>query len=143
MTNHLWWIVTLTAFGLLPILALITRAFGPRWFTGAVACCVVALLGWVLVNANIYFGFEDACETMRRYGSNPPQDIADACTVDGAARVFGVLLGGFYALIYYAPFALALLRRATWQMARVEVTRASNREMCLRIDCALELWPDK
>ena len=97
---------SLTALALLPIFTLLLRAFGPRWFTGPVAICVVALIGWILVNLSIYFSFEDACETMATYGNNPPQNIADSCTSDGAARVFGVLLGGLYALIYYAPFAL-------------------------------------
>ena len=97
---------SLTALALLPIFTLLLRAFGPRWFTGPVAICVVALVGWILVNLSIYFSFEDACETMATYGSNPPQNIIENCTSDGAARVFGALLGGFYALIYYAPFAL-------------------------------------
>ena len=39
---------------------------------------------------------------------------------DGAARVFGVLLGGLYALIYYAPFALIYaVARFTWRKLRV------------------------
>ncbi len=85
---------------------LLLRAFGPRWFTGILAFGIVAFLGYILVNIAIYFSFEDACETMNAYGDNAPQNIIENCTSDGAARVFGVLFGGFYALIYYALFAL-------------------------------------
>lgn len=107
------------AFLLLPILALVLRAFGPRWFGAWSAILIVAFLGWFLANACIYFSFEDACEALESYGDNPPQNIADNCTVDGAARVFGVMFGWLYALIYYAPFALVYeIARWAWLLYR-------------------------
>ena len=104
--KQIFLVASLAAFALLPITALLLRAFGPRWFGAWSAILFVAFLGWLLANASLYFSFEDACEIMESYGDNPPQNIADNCTSDGAARVFGLILGGFYALIYYAPFAL-------------------------------------
>ena len=94
------------AFLALPIFVTLMRIFNPRWFGAWTAIFSVALLGWSLANLCIYFSFEDACQTLIAYGDNPPQNITKNCTGDGAARVFGVLLGGVYALVYYAPFAL-------------------------------------
>lgn len=91
---------------MLPLLVLCARAVGPKWFTGLVAVCVVALGGWSLVNAAIYFHFENLGGQMRAFGNNPPPQLAEEWANDGAKQVFGVLFGGFYALIYYAPFAL-------------------------------------
>ena len=98
--------IALTAFATLPFIALLLRAVGPRWFTGPVALCVVALLGWILVNASIPLYFADLGEQMRAYGDNPPRELAEEWANDGAKQVFGALFGGFYALVYYAPFAL-------------------------------------
>ncbi|MBW3637995.1 MAG: hypothetical protein KY445_16245 [Armatimonadetes bacterium] len=98
--------VACTGFLLLPIFVLSLRALGPRWFTGLVALCVVALGGWFLVNAVIYFHFENLGDQLRALDDNPPPQLAKEWANDGAKRVFGVLFGGFYALIYYAPFAL-------------------------------------
>lgn len=103
--THFAFVASITAFALLPVAMLGLRAFGPRWFTGILAFGIVALVGWGLANACIYFSFEDACEIMEAYGSNPPQNIIENCTSDGAARIFGLMFGGFYALICYAPFA--------------------------------------
>ncbi len=105
---------TLTALAFLPIAVSLLRGFGPRWFGAWTAVIIVSLAGWLLVNLAIYFSFENACATLETYGPNPPQNIIENCTSDGAARVFGVLLGGVYALIYYAPFALIyeIARRA-------------------------------
>lgn len=91
---------------MLPLVVLGLRAVGPRWFTGPVALCVVALLGWFLVNAGLHFYYENLGDQMRAYGNNPPQELAHEWANDGAKRVFTLLFGGLYALIYYAPFAL-------------------------------------
>lgn len=104
--TQIYFFACLTAFAFLPVAMLLLRAFGPLWFNGIWAIFFVTLIGWTLANLSIYFSFEHACETMAAYGSNPPRNVADNCTSDGAARVFGVLFGGLYALIYYAPFAL-------------------------------------
>ena len=97
---------SLTVLALLPLFALLLRAFGPRWFTGLVAACAVALVGWILVNLAIQLYFADLGEQMRAYGDNPPRELAEEWANDGAKQVFGVLFGWLYALIYYAPFAL-------------------------------------
>ncbi len=111
--TQIYFVAALTAFALLPILVLLLRAFGPRWFTGPVAVCIVALVGWILVNASIQLYFDNLGEQMNAYGDNPPQELAEEWANDGAKQVFGVLFGGFYALIYYAPFAL-LYEIARW-----------------------------
>ena len=112
--DSLYFSASVAAFAVLPMIMLLLRAFGPRWFNGIWAAILVALFGWALANVCIYFSFENACATLEIYGPNPPQNIIENCTSDGAARVFGVLLGGVYALIYYAPFALIyeIARRA-------------------------------
>ena len=118
----------LTAFALLPIFTLLLRAFGPRWFTGPIAICVVALVGWVLVNASVQLYFDDLGEQMNAYGDNPPQELAKEWANDGAKQVLGVLFGGLYALIYYAPFALLY-----------EIARFAQRALVKRRNNQLEL----
>lgn len=110
---------SLTAFALLPVAMLILRAFGPRWFTGILSIGIVAFLGWILVNLNIQLYFADLGEQMSAYGDNPPRELAEEWANDGAKQVFGVLFGGLYALIYYAPFALAYeIARWAWLLYR-------------------------
>lgn len=111
--NQFYFVASLTLFALLPVAILLLYAFGPRWLGAWSAVLIVALLGWFLANASIYFSFENSCGIMESYGNNPPQNIADDCTSDGAARIFGALFGGLYALIYYAPFAL-IYETARW-----------------------------
>lgn len=98
--------ITWAGFLLLPLVMLCLRAVGPKWFTGPVALLIMALLGWFLINAGIHFYFESLGDRMRAYGGNPPQQLAEEWANDGAKQVFAVLLGGFYSLTYYAPFAL-------------------------------------
>lgn len=97
---------SLTALAFLPVTMLLLRAFGPRWFTGILAIGIVALVGWILVNLSIQLYFADLGEQMNAYGDNPPRELAEEWANDGAKQIFGALFGGFYALIYYAPFAL-------------------------------------
>ncbi len=98
--NQIFSIVAYTGFLLLPLVVLYLRAVGPRWFTGPVAVCVVALGGCFLVNAGIHFYFENLGDQMRAYGNNPPPQLAEEWANDGAKQVFGVWFGGFYALTY-------------------------------------------
>lgn len=111
--TKIYFAASLTAFALLPVAMLLWRAFGPRWFTGILAVGIVAFVGWFLVNLSIQLYFADLGEQLRAYGDNPPRELAEAWADDGAKQVFGVLFGGFYALIYYAPFAL-LYEIARW-----------------------------
>lgn len=118
---------SLTAFAFLPVAMLLLRAFGPRWFTGILAFGIVAFLGWFLVNLSVQLYFADLGEQMNAYGDNSPQASAEAWANDGAKQVFGVLFGGFYALIYYAPFALIYeisrwMRRALLKRRRGQPT---------------------
>lgn len=114
MSNKILLSATLTAFLLLPIFVSALRAYGPRWFTGILAAGIVAFVGWFLVNASIQLYFADLRDQLDAYGNNPPpQALADEWTNDGAKQDFGFLFGGFYALIYYAPFAL-LYEVARW-----------------------------
>ena len=110
--TQIYFAASLTALALLPVFALLLRACGPRWFSGPVAVCVVALVGWILVNLAIQLYFADLGEQMRAYGDDYPPALGEAWANDGAKQVFGVLFGGFYALIYYAPFALVYEPRA-------------------------------
>ena len=88
--------ITLAVFFVLPIAICLARAFGPRWFDARFAVCAVALLGWVVSNLATQYYFGSLDDHLRDETGK---------FVNGLA-LKSVWLGGFYALIHYAPFAL-------------------------------------
>lgn len=97
MSNFALLKITLVGFCALPIAVCLARAFGPRWFGARFAVCVVALLGWVLSNFATQFYFANLDDHLRDETGRLINNLA----------IESVWIGGIYALIYYAPFALA------------------------------------
>jgi hypothetical protein len=90
----------------LPAILLGIRFFRPRLMPWWALPLIVSLLGWGLVNATVFFYYEHLGEVIRDYGDNAPQELTDALVADGAKRVFALLFGWMYGLVYSVPFLI-------------------------------------
>ena len=66
---------------------------------------VVALGGWLLVNATVYFYYEHL-GVLVHSRENPLQELVDRWATDGAKRVFALFFGWLYGFIYSVPYFL-------------------------------------
>lgn len=58
------------------------------------------LVGWLCVNAGIWLYYK-SLGWLIHATDNPPQEWTDAWVADGAKRVFGLLFGWIYAILYF------------------------------------------
>ena len=65
---------------------------------------MVAILGWGLANAMVYFHYAHLKDIIDGHGDDPPQRLLDAWSSDGAKRVFALFFGWLYGLVYSVPF---------------------------------------
>jgi hypothetical protein len=73
-------------------------------------------VSWVLVNSAVYFHYAHLTEVLQSHVESPPADLLQRWSNDGAKRVFALLFGWLYGLIYLGPwlvvyYVLTLLGR--------------------------------
>lgn len=107
--NYVLYVLSILAFLTLPIPLLAFRLFHhiPWW----VVFLSMAVLGWLFVNAGVLFFYDYLGDLLATYGDNPPQDLLDRWSADGAKFVFALFFGWLFALIYLLPW-LVLYRAA-------------------------------
>ncbi len=101
--NKILYLACFVGFLVLPFAVLLLRAFRPKRMPWLLAFLAVAVLGWLFVNGAVYFKFEYLGDLMHSYGNNPPEDLVKLWSNDGAQRVFALLFGWVYALVWFAP----------------------------------------
>jgi hypothetical protein len=117
-------IISLTSLGIFlvfPPLLLITNAFGWHSIGKWKMVLFIALVGWLVINISIHAGFAHLAHRVEQAKiENAPNidQLMDELQSDGASKVFGLMFGWLYALIYAAPwylasFAVVWLRRKT------------------------------
>ncbi len=75
----------------------------PAWW---VIYLMIALIGWVATNGTVYFYYEHLRELLSRYDT-PPSELVDRLVNDGAKRVFALIFGWLYAILYSFPWLAA------------------------------------
>ena len=120
--NQTLYYISLAAFLALPALLLTARFVAP---SGAPWRAVIALLmlgSWLSVNSAVYFLFEHLADLVRGQ-VNPSQELLDRWQSDGAARVFALIFGWLYGLLYAVPFFAAFALASWWRRRRQARTR--------------------
>ncbi len=117
--------VCLFSFLLLPALLLAVRFLRPRWMPWWAIPLILALLGWVLVNATVHFYYESLNDLAKSYGDNVPPELMTRIANDGAKLAFALFFGWLYGLLYSLPF-LALYFIAVWVRKGVRKHRLSR-----------------
>ena len=74
----------------------------PWWLLSILA----ALLGWVFSNLAVFFYYEHLDDLLAQAGgiNGAPEELIDEWQSDGAKRVFALLFGWLYGLIYLVPW---------------------------------------
>ena len=74
----------------------------PWWLLSILA----ALLGWVFSNLAVFFYYEHLDDLLAQAGgiNGAPEELIDEWQSDGAKRVFVLLFGWLYGLIYLVPW---------------------------------------
>ena len=108
--NQIVYVLSLGLFLLLPPTVLLARATWGRqiqgWL-GWVSCLLgIAVFGWVLVNITVHFYYFHLDDLIETYGSHPPKELVKEWTADGAKKVFALLFGWLYALVYFSPWLI-------------------------------------
>ena len=93
----------LVVFLTLPVALLAVRFLRPRWMPWWLVFPAVMVVGWIVVNAGVYFRYEHLGDVLRTT-PNPSQELIDAATSDGAPRIFALLFGWAYGLVYLIPW---------------------------------------
>lgn len=82
-------------------------------------------IGWVLVNAAVYFHYEHL-GILLQATSNPSQEMIDTANADGAPRVFALLFGWAYGILYLIPWLCVYGACHLTRRNLVEPLRAAN-----------------
>src|SRR5204863_408468 len=74
----------------------------PWWLLSILA----ALLGWVFSNLAVFFYYEHLDDLLAQAGgiNGAPEELIDEWQSDGAKRVFALLFGWLYGLMYLVPW---------------------------------------
>jgi hypothetical protein len=104
-------IFCLCIFLITPPLLLGLKLLGQKKIPWWLALLIISLVGWLSVNAAVYFGFEYLAKLLTESPHNSV--LAEKAQDDGAAQVFALLFGWLYALIYSIPWLIifVLVRR--------------------------------
>jgi len=121
--NKALYIASLTGFLLLPFGLLLIRAWRPKLMPWWAMPIIIAALGWILVNSTVYYYFEYLDVLIRPYGDNPPPELEARWANDGAKRVFALVFGWAYGLVYSLPIF------AAYGIVRLVFTRRGRREI--------------
>ncbi|MCS7062734.1 MAG: hypothetical protein NZM04_01575 [Methylacidiphilales bacterium] len=98
--NYLLYIIFLVLFFLVPPLFFLVNYFKLQ-FALVWVWLLMVMIGWVLINASVYYHYEHLAEQMNM---NPTEDLISAYSSDGAKRVTALLFGWVYAALYTLPW---------------------------------------
>ena len=98
-------ILCLVVFLTFPVALLAARFLRPRWMPWWLLVPLVMAVGWVVANAGVYFHYTHLADVVRAT-PNPSPELIEMATADGAPRVFALLLGWAYGLVYLIPWLL-------------------------------------
>ncbi len=65
---------------------------------------IVTVCSWFSINGVVFFHFEHLADRVGQYHGQPPQELLDQLTDDGAIRVFSLFFGYIYGYIYLTPW---------------------------------------
>ena len=104
--NQIIYLTTLWAFFALPPAVLSIRVLWPKRMSWWLAAVLVAVVGWLLVNATVCFYYAYFDELLKPYGNHVPDELLRERCADGAKMIFALLFGWAYGLVCSVPWLL-------------------------------------
>ena len=114
--NQFIYITLVSAFCVLPFVALWLMATRPRTMPWWLAPAVIAVGGWIFTNGAAHFYYQHLCDLAAPYGDYPPDALIDRMNFFLTYHASVLYLGWYYSLLYSLPMlliyaALRFLRR--------------------------------
>lgn len=88
------------AFLISPIVLIILKQTGKISVSLMLIILIYMIAGWFLVNSTIWFHYE-MVKILINNTQNPPQELIDHLTEDGAKRAFEFFFGWLYSFVYF------------------------------------------
>jgi hypothetical protein len=132
--SHVLYIACLAAFFILPPSVLGFRLVKRNNMSWWILLFLIAGVSWVLVNGAVYFYHEYLGDILRAYSDDPPVELLQRWSNDGAKRAFALLFGWLYGLVYLMPWlvvygVLQLIRRHVAQQVTPADAKDSAAEL--------------
>jgi hypothetical protein len=121
--NHLAYVTCWIGFLVFPSILLVFRWRHPKRCSWLLVFVLAGVLGWLLTNGCVYFFFKHLGDQISGYLGDPPEELVERWANDGAKRVFALIFGWAYGLVWLAPH---LLVYAAASAIRVRFARAAS-----------------
>jgi hypothetical protein len=102
--NQAMHVLSLAAFLTLPPIFLGVRLARHDKMPWWMFLLLTAGVSWVLVNSAVHFHYAHLTQVLQSYGESPPADLLERWANDGAKKVFALLLGWLYGVVYLGPW---------------------------------------
>jgi hypothetical protein len=102
--NSSLYLFFLSIFFLTPPIILGLKFFGGKRVSWWLIFMIISAIGWLSINATVYFYFEHLTDLLTRSPNNFA--LQNEWQNDGAMRVFALLFGWLYGLIYSLPWLI-------------------------------------
>ena len=104
--NEAYYTTSMALFFAAAPLLIVVRLAKPKRMPWWLFSILAALLGWVFSNLAVFFYYEHLHDLLVRAGgiNGAPEELIEEWQSDGAKRVFALLFGWLYGLIYLVPW---------------------------------------